>query len=67
MPETPPQPKRAAVEYFEYPFDGKRRPMTRVIDQAIDSNDALKQFWRSPIWPANTKQITVAKVLWPDE
>lgn len=60
--------KRAVVEYKVTPFgEGKSKVFQRVIESAENSQDAQKQFWRSPIWPADTKKIEILSVEWPDE
>lgn len=69
MPEQPPQPKRALIEYRTKPFEENAKwslYFQRVIDSAVDTSDALKQFYGSPLWPALTGMIEVRKVSWLD-
>lgn len=66
-PPAAKEPQRALIEYWEYPWDGKKRAMVRVIESATDAKDAEKQFWRSPVWPTGTKTVSIQKTTWPDE
>lgn len=65
------EPKRAVIEYWEYPWVGegqpsKKRTMSRVIESAVDSADAEKQFWRNPVWPSGIKAISIQKTTLDD-
>jgi len=58
------EPQRAIIEYRETPFNGKTRVMNRVIGPATSPEEAHKQFWKEPVWPAETKRIEILKTTW---
>lgn len=67
MPEK--EAKRAVVEYRTKNFENGAKwslCFQRVIEAAIDSPDALRQFYADPIWPANTGAIEIKAVSWLD-
>jgi len=66
---TEQQPKRAIVEYRTKPFENDAKwslSFQRVIESAIDTADALKQFYADPLWPALTGSIEIQAVGWLD-
>lgn len=61
--------KRAVIEYRTKAFENDAKwslSFQRVIESAIDTSDALKQFYADPIWPALTGAIEVKAVGWLD-
>lgn len=63
------KPRRAVIEYRTKELkEGAKWSLwfQREIDSAIDSNDAMKQFYARPLWPAMTGAIEVRQVAWPD-
>ena len=67
--DTPKQPQRAVIEYRTKSFENDAKwtlCFQRVIESAIDTADALKQFYGDPIWPAMTGMVEVKAVRWMD-
>jgi len=65
--DTPKTPQRALITYRERSFEDKTLTFKRVIDLATDGPDAVKKFWRDPVWPSTTKKIEIMAVEWPAE
>ncbi|HEY6244595.1 MAG TPA: hypothetical protein VIX17_11635 [Pyrinomonadaceae bacterium] len=66
MPEQ--QAKRCVIEYRTKELkEGAKWSLwfQREID-AIDSQDAMKQFYSRPLWPAMTGNVEVKRVIWID-
>lgn len=67
MPDK--EEKRCVIEYRTKGFENGAKwslCFQRVIEKAIDSPAALKQFWADPIWTAQTGTVEVKAVLWLD-
>jgi hypothetical protein len=61
--------RRAIIEYRTKAFENDAKwslCFQRVIESAVDSTDALRQFYADPIWPALTGSIEVKGVSWLD-
>lgn len=62
------KPKRALIEYRIKPLAGDAKwsaIFQREID-ALDSGDAMTQFYGRPTWPALTGTIEVKGITWDD-
>lgn len=63
------EPQRALVTYRTKALKADAKwslYFQRVIDAALDSQDAMQKFYNDPIWPAMTGAIEVKAVAWPD-
>jgi len=63
------EPKRAVIEYRTKELkDGAKWSLwfQREIDSAVDSGDAMRQFYARPLWPAMTGNVEVKRVVWPE-
>jgi hypothetical protein len=67
--DQPKESKRAVIEYRTKPLEEDAKWslwFQREIESAVDSADAMKQFYSRPLWPAMTGAIEVKRVAWPD-
>lgn len=62
------QPKqRACITYKETPFEGKPVNCKRVLGPVASPEEAHKQFWKEPVWPAETKRIEILQTSWLED
>lgn len=59
--------QRAVIEYRETPFTGKTRVMNRVLGPVASPEEAHKEFWKEPVWPAETKRIEILQTSWLED